>query len=75
MRVAEGEERREKGEKMQRTDKRERERMNKIYYFCLQFDEQLVVNMETDVHGCLTILDSHPRMELSFFVLVAKIAM
>ena len=39
---------------MQRTDKRERERerererMNKIYYFCLQFDEQLVVNMETD---------------------------
>ena len=47
--------------------------MNKIYYFCLQFDEQLVVNMETDVHGCLTISDSHPRMELSFLVLVAKI--
>ena len=48
MRMAKGEERRERGERMQRTNKRERERMNKIYYFCLQFDVQFVVNMETD---------------------------
>ena len=49
---------REKGERTQRTNKREREReikskrekkkMNKIYYFRLQYDEQLVVNMKLD---------------------------
>ena len=59
MRVAEGEKREGRKERECRELIRERERegMNKIYYFCLQFDEQLVVNMETDysrmLRGCL----------------------
>lgn len=46
MKGAEGEERRER-ECIELITERERE-MNKIYYFHLQSDEQLVVNMETD---------------------------
>lgn len=62
MRWAEGEERSEKGERTQRTNKREikskreKKKMNKIYYFRLQFDEQLVVNMKTDCSRMLNNL-------------------